>query len=289
MIILYGPMQLFQRAFYGTRHPYGLPENGFEHTITTMDREQLAIWKRRLWNSKRAIVTVVGSFDPDQLFDHLEKTISGLSDSAEDLQNPPHVKTPVHPLEMENRPKKQTAFVLGFPAPPASSLEIPKYDALQQILSGMGGRLFLNLRSKKALAYTVHASPISALHGGAFITYIAGEASKEEQALDGMWHELEELKRTTVTAEELENARHALIGNYTLNTQTASSRVMDYTSSSILGRALPYAPIYRDMVQRVSARELLDVAQNTFQREHSAIGIVRGTKEIPDEEIEAAS
>ena len=277
------PVQLFHRAFYGS-HPYALPETGFENTMLSMNQDLLKNWKKRLWNSQRAVIAVVGSFDQQQLFDHLEKGMSLVRESVEDLQAPAPVKTPVHPSEIENRPKKQTAFVLGFPAPPASSAAGPRYDALQQILSGMGGRLFLNLRSKKALAYTVHASANSSLHAGAFLTYIAGEASKELEALQGMWQELESLKEHPVTDEELENARNALIGNYTLNTQTAGARVMDYVNSHILGRSLPYAPIYRDLVQRVTAIELQEVAQQTFSREKSTIAIVRGAREMPQSE-----
>ena len=283
------PVQLFQRAFFGT-HPYGLPETGLEETIRGIDREQLLIWKKRLWNSRRAIVTIVGSFDPDQMFEHLESTMSGLSEIGEELKVPDPVKTPVRRMEIENRAKKQTAFVLGFPGPAATSVDSPKYDALQQILSGMGGRLFLNLRSKKALAYTVHASAIASLYSGAFVTYIAGEAAKEVESLEAMWEELEQLKKNPVTAEELENARHALIGNYTLSTQTASSRVMDYTNSLILGHPLPYAPVYRELVQRITASELQEVARNTFEPEKSAIAIVRGTTETTEaEKIIAAS
>ena len=277
------PVQLFHRAFYGT-HPYALPETGFENTMLAMNQDLLRNWKKRLWNGKRAVIAVVGSFDQQKLFDHLEKAMSRVRESVEDLQAPEPVKTPVQRSEIENRPKKQTAFVLGFPAPPASSTAGPRYDALQQILSGMGGRLFLNLRSKKALAYTVHASANSSLHAGAFVTYIAGEASKEREAVEGMWQELQNLKEHPVTDEEMRNARNALIGGYMLTTQTAGARVMDYVTSHILGRSLPYAPVYRDLVQRVTAAELLEVAQQTFSHDNSTIAIVRGARETPQAE-----
>jgi zinc protease len=278
------PAQLFHHAFYGKGHPYGLPETGFEETVLSLNPEDLETWKQRLWSGNRAIITVVGSFDPDQLFEEMEKGISKLSDLVAEITVPPQARTPAGEMNLEIRPKKQTAFILGFPAPPASSAVSVRFDVLQQILSGMGGRLFLNLRSKKALAYTVHAATISSLHGGAFVTYIAGEASKEEQALEAMWHELESLKRDPVDPVELENARNALIGNYTLNTQTASSRVMDYVHSHILGREIPYAGVYKDLVQRVGAAELQHIAQETFLKEISTIGIVRGTGDTSDRE-----
>jgi zinc protease len=148
----------------------------------------------------------------------------------------------------------------------------------------MGGRLFLNVRSKKALAYTVHAAAVSALYSGAFVTYIAGEASKEAAALDAMWHELDVLKKESVSKEELENARNALIGSYTLNTQTASTRVMDYINSFLLGRPIPYASLYRERVNQVTQEDLLRIASLTFNKENSTIGIVRGITGTTDAE-----
>jgi len=277
------PVQLFHRAFYGD-HPYALPDTGFEESVRTLDREHLLAWKKRLWNAKRAVICIVGSFDPDQLFQQLEESLADFSSDGGQIHIPQRHQTPSRREEAETRPKKQTAFCLGFPSPPAGSPENPKYDALQQVLSGMGGRLFLNLRSKKALAYTVHATTISSLYGAAFVTYIAGEATKEEQAMSAMWEELEALKKQPVADEELENARHALVGNYTLNTQTAASRVLDYANSYLLGRPLPYAPLYREHVNQVRTEDLLRIANEMFNQENSTIGIVRGIKGVAVEE-----
>ena len=174
--------------------------------------------------------------------------------------------------------------MLGFPAPPALDPDIFKYEMMQQVLSGMGGRLFINLRSKKSLAYTVYAGTASSMHSGAFLTYLAGEASKEASALEGMWQELEGLKKSPVSTEELDNARAALIGGYTLNTQAASSRVVDYINCHLLQRPIPFAPMYRELLQRISAEHIMEIANKTFQRESSAMGIIKGVTEKTDAE-----
>jgi zinc protease len=269
------PVQLFHRAFYGS-HPYGLPETGFEQTVPLIGQEQLHHWKKQLWNCKRTIISIVGSFDPEKMYGQIEKSLIDLQSSGQDVV-PPAFNHSSGKIEVEERPKKQTAFVLGFPAPSAASTENPTYDVLQQVLSGMGGRLFLNLRSKKALAYTVHAATISGLYGGAFVTYIAGDAAKEQLAIEGMWEELEKLKNHSVELEEVHNARSALIGNYGLNTQTAAARVLDYVNCFILNRPLPYAPEYRELLSIVNEDEIQRIAQKMFHRDNSTIGIVRGT------------
>jgi predicted Zn-dependent peptidase len=92
-----------------------------------------------------------------------------------------------------------------------------------------------------------------------------------------MWHELEELQKAPVTNEELENARHALIGNYTLNTQTASSRIVEALNSYLLNRPIPFIPIYREILQSIQPEQLLDIARKTFRREAATLGMIRGS------------
>jgi zinc protease len=277
------PMQLFQSGFYG-EHPYGIPELGFEERTEKFSRDDVLTWKNRLISQSRATVAVVGNFDADILLPQMDAALGRLSKSGTE----PAVPSVPHHAEarevVELRPKKQTAFVLGFPAPQATNPKIHKYEAMQQVLSGMGGRLFLNLRSKQSLAYTVYAGTVAGRFSGAFITYNAGEASKEKQAIEGMWRELQKLKEEPVSVEELENARMALIGGYSLNLQTASSKVFDYQTSHALGRPIPFLPVYREHVQQITREDLLQVARETFREENSTIGIVRGTTEKTDAE-----
>jgi zinc protease len=277
------PIQLFQRAYYGS-HPYGLPENGFEETVKKITPADLMAWKNRVFHSERVLVSAAGNFDPDEMFERFEKRFQDFPSSGVKVVPPPDVSGPVKRELNENRPKKQTAFVLGFPAPSATHPDAHLYDLLQQILSGMGGRLFINLRSKKSLAYTVYAGAASHLYAGTFLTYIAGDASKEKQALEGMWEELETLKKEPVTEEELENARQALIGGYALSTQSASAKMIDAINCYLLGKPLPYAPVYRQLVRAATADDILKISQLTFNRETATLGVMRGTTEKTDAE-----
>jgi zinc protease len=277
------PLQLFQRAYYG-QHPYGLPETGFEETVKQFTPADLSAWRDRLLSTDRIVIAAVGNFDRDQLLSILQNTLKDIPRGDGGLVIPPPLHVPLSPEQAEQRPKKQTAFVLGFPAPPATNPEIVQYEVLQQILSGMGGRLFINLRSKKSLAYTVYAGTASYLYSGTFLTYIAGDASKERQALEGMWEELEALQRAPVSEEEMQNARNALIGGYALATQGASARLMDYINSYLLGKPMPYAPYYSEQVRAVAADDVLQVARKTFLRDAATLGIIRGTTEQTDAE-----
>ena len=278
------PLQLFQRAFFGS-HPYGLPELGWEETIQSMGAANLSTWGEHLLNTNRLIVVAVGHFDPETMLRFLRTALASFPANGSTPGHLPAVIQPAGLQSLEMRPKKQTAFVLGFPAPAATQSATHRYDLLQQILSGMGGRLFRNLRSKQSLAYSVFAGNAAALHAGTFLTYIAGDAAKEEQALRGMWQELEELTTLPVTQEELTNAQNSLIGSYILNLQTSPARVLDYLNSFLMGRPIPFLEMYRENIRNVTADEIRDAARTTFLKEHSTIGIVRGTKELVEAEL----
>jgi zinc protease len=277
------PMQLFQRAYFGS-HPYGLPENGFEETVQTLNQTKINDWKKNVLNGARAIVVAVGNFEPDSVLASFQKSLQRFPFSTAAGRPREYSGNEAVREIAESRPKKQTAFVLGFPAPSATDPAIYQYEAMQQILSGMGGRLFLNLRSKKSLAYTVYAGTVSSRYAGTFITYIAGESTKESEALNGMWQELEKLKSEPASRAELENAYNALTGGYSLNTQTASSRVFDYLNCYQLGRPIPFLPVYRELARRVTLEDIQRIAQKTFSREKSTVGIVRGTAAKTDAE-----
>lgn len=277
------PMQLFQRAFYG-KHPYGLPETGFEESISSLNQNDLRTWSERLMAADRAVAVIVGNFDSSNLIPSLEMSLEGLPASRGEWFAPSTVLAPMQNEMAEMRPKKQTAFFLGFPAATAADPEIHKYSVLQQVLSGMGGRLFQNLRSRKSLAYSVYAGISSNLYSGTFATYIAGNASKEKEAMEGMWEELSNLTNDGISSDELQNAVHALLGSYILGTQTASSLVQDHFNSYILGRPIPFFSAYREILQTIRTEEVQEIARKTFVRDNSAIGIVRGTTQLTEAE-----
>src|SRR5262249_31569064 len=130
----------------------------------------------------------------------------------------------------------------------------------------------------------VYAGVSSSLFSGTFLTYIAGEAAKEKQAIEGMWEELEKLKQEPVSEQEIVNARNALIGGYAINTQTASSKPGEMLNNFLLNRPMPFLEEYKRRINAVEPAHVLDAARKTFVRDFSTMGIVRGTTQLTEPE-----
>ena len=93
-----------------------------------------------------------------------------------------------------------------------------------QVLSGQGGRLFVELRDKKrALAYRVSAFSIEGIDPGYFAVYVATSPENLEEALAGIHDELRKVIDKPVTAEELERAKRYLVGAHDISLQRKSA------------------------------------------------------------------
>ena len=121
------------------------------------------------------------------------------------------------------RAKSQTALAMIFPGP---SRRDPSRHAAQvwaAIASGLGGRLFEELRERRSLAYTVIASTWQRAGAGALVTYIATSPERESEAREAMLLELARFQEQPVTERELDQAVHYLGGQVEVQRDTGAS------------------------------------------------------------------
>ena len=99
--------------------------------------------------------------------------------------------------------------------------DLPALDVLTQILSGQGGRLFLELRDKQSLAYSVTAFDLEGIDPGIWGVYIAGEPAKLGEMKTGIERELHQIVDGPISDEELARAKAYLIGSQAVSLQQA--------------------------------------------------------------------
>ena len=270
------PLQLFRQAMYPD-HPYGLPELGTEATLAKMDPAALRDWWKRSIAMDRALVVVVGDVDAQDVKRVLEEKLGAVQRSAGPLPALPAVQ----PLEgvreqVEHRERRQTAMVVAFPAVPPSHPDWNTLRLLQTLTSGLAGTLFEELRSRQSLAYTTFARPQSFATSGAFIGYLAGEATKEQAARNGLLTELRKLGGEGIQEEQVARARSALVGNARIARETAGARVTEYGRNYVLG--LPLDAFDRTLaeVPRLTVTDLRRVGKKYFGGENYVFAAVRG-------------
>jgi len=221
-------------ALYGD-HPYGLDILGTAQSLTALSRDELLAWSRRQLAPGHLVYSAVGDIDPEEL-------------AAAIIARTPTDRTPLERLPpqpvselagiVQLRPhavKEQAHIALGFRGTTLFRQDRFALDVLSTILSGQSGRLFLELRDKQSLAYTVSSMHVDGLDEGYFALYIGTSPDKAEQALAGLHTELQKVLQGPVTPEELDRARRGLAGGHAIGLQRRSSRAATLCLNELYG------------------------------------------------------
>ena len=267
------PLRLASEAAWAG-HPYGRSPLGDEPVIRAATAARVAAWHAARVNESAAALVVVGDLDPQEAADTLARRFAALR-AAPAPTIAPTVWPATFTERLEQRDRAQTALAMLFPGP--TRTEESRFDAelLAGIASGLGGRLFEELRDKRSLAYTVLARPMPRLRGGAIAAYIATSPHREAEAREGLLRELQRFADEPVTAEELDRARRYAIGTWQIR-QASGSAVLGALAEAWVHGTLEALARHPHDLARVTPERIQRAAQDWFVPSRRVEGIVRG-------------
>ena len=125
----------------------------------------------------------------------------------------------------------------------------------------MAGRLFVELRDKRALAYTA-ASYYDPVHEtGALILYLGTAPQNAARAEPALLREVARVRDEPVPADELARAKGYLLGRYAMDRRT-NERIAWYLAFyEVEGVGREYPDRYRARVEAVTAADIQRVAR----------------------------
>jgi zinc protease len=259
------------------RHPYRLPIPGTPETVARFGREALEEHQRRLVRADNLVIAVVGDVDPDQSAALVTKHFAGLAGGSEveAMLPPPEPGPGAVRRAVERKERAQAHLVIGFRGLDVHDRERHALEVLCQILSGQGGRLFLELRDKKSLAYTVSATNVEGLAPGFVALYIATAPEKLDEARAGMLDELRRAVDAEPSAPELERARRALLGSFAIERQRSAARALQLALDARYGLSGDFDVDYPERIRGVGAADVLRVARRIFDLDAYTEAVIR--------------
>ncbi len=252
---------LFSRTHFDA-HPYRLPMIGTRDSIKNLSLEHLRAHQDRFIVGNNLSIGVAGDVDPDAIAAGLSRRLSALPAGKSFGGELPAVD----PIPQEIRraslqkDRAQAHLVMGFRG--LSILDDDRYtlDVISQLLAGQSGRLFLELRDKKSLAYTVSAMSVEGYAPGFFVVYIATAPEKVEEARAGMLEELSKLLSEPPGAEELKHAKRNLTGNHVIGQQRNSGHAGHLALDGLYGLGPLHSQQFTERVEAVDQEDIMRVA-----------------------------
>jgi zinc protease len=255
---------LFQAALYRV-HPYRLPVVGTAESVARFDRAALLEHHARLVRAPGLVLAVAGDVDPDAVAAGLARRLADLGRGPAPWAEPPEEPGPTEPREVELRKAREQAhLVMGFHGLTVRDADRFALAVISQLLAGQGGRLFLELRDRRGLAYSVNAVDIEGLAPGLFAVYVATAPDKLAEARATIFAELRRLLDSPPPADELERARRYLAGNFEIDRQRAAARAAHMSADARYGLGPDAQYRYAEQVEAVDAEAVLRVARRVI-------------------------
>ena len=262
--------QLFWKAIYANC-PYGMDPLGTAGTIQKMTRDDLESYYRRQAVASNLVLAVVGDMAQEDMVRAAERLLEALPDKAFErpLADWNNCGSDISPelTQQVSAEKLQAHLVTGGRGTRHTDPDRYSLAVLDAILSGQGGRLFLDLRDQQSLAYSVTSFSREGLEPGSIGVYIATSPDKREQAFHGIQKQLQRIRERKVSSEELDRAKNYLIGTYELGLQTHSAQAAQMTHDELYGLGYDASTHYAERIQAVTARDVRRVARKYLDPE----------------------
>ena len=257
--------ELFADALYA-HHPWRLPAIGKKESVSKLTAPMLALHHQRYMDPSQLVLSVVGDVDAEHVLNVAGEAFGkSRGGTAEAPVIPPE---PAFTGRRERRKvlaKAQSHVVLGFPGARITDDWRRPLEVMSTLLSGQSGRLFMELRDKRSLAYSVSSMTVEGVDPGYFAVYIGTSPEKVTQALEGIEAELKKLTETRVRDEELSRAKEYLIGSHEIGLQRNGARAAVMALDALYGLGAEHYQTYAQEIAAVTHDDILKVAQRGIE------------------------
>ncbi|HYH97871.1 pitrilysin family protein [Hyalangium sp.] len=265
---------LFARTLYRA-HPYRMPTLGERGPVEALGPEALRDYHAAHMDPSQLSLCVVGDVKVEEVMALAREYFGKPLGRAKPAPAVP-VEPPPEALREEKRvlARAQSHVVYGFMGLRLNEQERHALEVLSMLLSGQGGRLFVELRDKRSMAYSVSSFTVEGVDPGYFAAYIGTSPEKVNDALAGIRAEFARVRDEPVSETELARARQHLIGTNEIGLQRNAARAALLALDACYGMGLENFLHYSERIAAVTAEEVREVARRVIDFDHSALAIV---------------
>jgi zinc protease len=266
---------------YGKKSAYArVPEYA---TVAAVTREDLLQWHKQHTSPNNIIFGVVGDFDSKEMEATLRKAF-GEWPKGEKVPEPKVTITPEKPgiyvVDKSDVNQSEIRMI-------STGIERrnPDYFALQVMNEIFGGgfssRLFSNLRTKAGLAYSVGGGVGSGWdHPGLTVLQIGTKTETTTDAIKGLWEQVDLLKKDAPSELEMKRAKDAILNSFIFNFDTPSKVLREQETYEFYGYPKDFLEQYRSGVEKVTAADVLRVANKYVHKEDLKVLVVGNASEF---------
>ena len=254
------------RELYGS-HPYAWPGVGLASAVGRFARGELVARYRAVFQAERMVLAVSGQVSHVRVVQTSERLFAKLPRSGAGEVGAAAPATPVGARRVLERPAQQAQVLVGYLGPGLSDPAYPAVRVLGAVLGGgMAGRLFVELREKRGLAYALGVLIPFRTGPSFFVTHLGTAPENSAAAEAGLLAELERIRQAPVGREELARAKAYLLGNFALDRRTNARQAWYLAFFEVIGAGWDFPERYAQALDAVTAADVEAAAQRFLVR-----------------------
>lgn len=264
---------------------------GSHDTMRAMKREEIVAYRDSHYVPSRMVVAVAGKV-PKNIRAIVDKTFGSVKkETAQPAEFAPYVSRTAEEdvrFNVEFKEVEQIQLALGFPSFGVADKRNAAVSLLANILGGtMSSRLFISVRERKGLAYSVRASNGTYKETGAFVVQAGLDKSRLADAVKTIRAELKLIRTKGVTPKELREAKDNARGRTLLRLEDSSDRADWYARQELLLDKSQTPEERMREIERVTAKDVLKVAKEILDEKKLTVAAIGPFKDVA--EFRAAS
>ena len=243
--------------------PFGLPRLGEKEQVAAIDPVRLYEHHQKLLRESRIRIFYVGSEEPQRVAE-LFRPVFDLPDrNPEEFLPQTDLRCAPGGSITETMEVAQGKLCMGFVTPITG--RTPGFAAMQMLNvilgGGMTSKLFMNVREKQSLCYSIHSSYYGVK---GILTVSAGiDCDKRELVTEEVLRQLSLCRKGEISPEEIVAARQALLSSLRSTHDSPGAIEGYYSSAALSGLGLTPGE-YMAAIQAVTPEEIQEAA-NTLQ------------------------
>jgi zinc protease len=264
----------FQRLMRGEHHFSARQET--RPTVDSITRDDLIAFHDKYYYPSNFIFAVSGDFDTKEMIAKLDKAFGGWPNHETAIPEPPKPGfTPKPGVYLVRKADVNQGRVrMGHLGVTLSNPDHIPLEIMNGILGGnvFSSRILERVRSDEGLAYSAGSRfDPGTYYEGVFFAAFQSKSASVAQATAIVMEEIERMRSTKVTAEELTTAVNSAIESLPLRFATASQRAGQFASDAYTKRPADYWQKYTARVKAVTPDEIQRVAQKYLHPEELVI------------------
>ena len=260
-------------------HPLGRDVAGNVESVSAITREMIVSFMAKRYLPASSVVAIAGDIQHDDVIGAVNEAFGSWSGQRQAGGYLAYEGRPNPRLRVENRDTEQTHLCLALPGLPLLHPKRYAIDLLNTILGeGMSSRLFVEIRDKLGLAYSIHSYTEHLYDTGSIVIYAGVEHEKLPVVIRAIMEQLVLLHKP-VSESELTKAKELSKGRLLLRMEDSRNVASWAGGQEILTNRILNIDQVVSIIDAITVGEIVEVAQELIVEDQLRLAVVGPAKD----------